>query len=54
MGPTYFEVQKSPMSILIFSIVFFLIGSILVLAPEKFKSILENKNIESEIEVYNE
>lgn len=54
MGPTYFEVPKAPISISTFSIVFFLIGCRLVPALEKLKFILENKNIESEIEAYNE
>ena len=54
MGPTSLEVPKAPMSISTFSIVFFLIGCILVPALEKFKAILENKNSESNIRIDSE
>ncbi|MCR8746800.1 DUF368 domain-containing protein [Romboutsia lituseburensis] len=48
MGPTSLEVSKSPMSMSTFSIIFFAIGCILVPALEKLKSVLKNKNTESE------
>ncbi len=50
MGPTSLEVPKAPMSIQSFSIVFFIIGCILVPALEKLKALLENKEIKSEVE----
>ena len=50
MGPTSLEVPKAPMSIQSFSIVFFVIGCILVPALEKLKVLLKNKEIESEVE----
>ena len=49
MGPTSLEVPKAPMSIQSFSIVFFIIGCILVPALEKLKALLENKEIKSEV-----
>lgn len=48
MGPTSLEVSKLPMSISTFSIVFFAIGCILVPTLEMLKSVLKNKNTESE------
>lgn len=48
MGPTSLEVSKSPMSMSEFSILFFVIGCILVSALEKLKYVLNNKKIESE------
>jgi len=54
MGPTSLEVPKAPMSISTFSVVFFVIGCVLVPALEKFKSILENKNSESNIRIDSE
>ena len=45
MGAKYLERLKSPMSISTFSIV---IGCILVPGLEKFKTVLKNKDIESE------
>ena len=50
MGPTSLEIPKPPMSIETFSIVFFVIGCALVPALEKLKSVLKNKEIESEVE----
>lgn len=50
MGPTSLEVPKAQMSIKSFSIVFFVIGCILVPALEKLKVLLKNKEIESEVE----
>ena len=40
IGPTSLEIPKSPMSISTFSIVFFIIGGILVLGLEKLKIVL--------------
>lgn len=48
MGPTSLEPSKLPMSISTSSIVFFAIGCILVPSLEKLKSVLKNKNTESE------
>lgn len=48
MGPTSLEIPKLPMSISTFSIVFFIVGCILVPGLEKLKTILKNKNIETE------
>ncbi len=48
MGPTSLEIPKAPVSIKTFSIVFFLIGCILVPGLEKLKIVLNNKNEEWE------
>ena len=50
MGPTSLEIPKSPMSISTFSLGFFIIRCILVPALEKFKVLLKNKEVESEVE----
>ena len=50
MGPTSLEIPKPPMGMSTFSIVFFIIGCTLVPALEKFKELLKNKEIESEVE----
>ena len=47
-GPASLEIPKSPMSISTFSIVFFAIGCILVPGLERLKTVLKNKDIESE------
>ena len=46
MGPTSLEVSKLPMDVKSFSIVFFIIGCILVPALEKLKSVLKHKESE--------
>jgi len=46
MGPTSLEVSKSPMNVKYFSVVFFIIGCILVPALEKLKSALKHKELE--------
>ena len=48
MGPTSLEIPKPSMDASTFSIVFFIIGCTLVPGLEKLKTILKNKNIESE------
>ena len=48
MGSTSLEILKPPMYAYSFSIVFFIIGCTLVQGLEKLKTILKNKNIESE------
>ena len=48
MGPTSLEIPKSPMSISTFSIMFFIMGCVLVPGLEKLKAMLKNKSIESE------
>ena len=48
MGPTSLEIPRPPMDISTFSIVFFIIGCTLVPGLEKLKTILKDKNIESE------
>ena len=48
MGPESLEVPKDPMSIHTFSIVFFVIGCILVPGLEVLKKVLKNKNEEVE------
>ena len=49
MGPTSLEIPKEPMSISTFSIAFFVIGCALVPALEKLKSMLKEKEVESEV-----
>lgn len=44
MGPTTLAVPQSPMSLGTFSIVFFIIGGIIIIGLEKIKAILESKN----------
>ena len=44
MGPTTLSVPQEPMSISTFSIIFFIIGGIIILGLEKIKAILESKN----------
>ncbi len=44
MGPTTLAVPQAPMSLGRFSIVFFIIGGIIIIGLEKIKAILENKN----------
>ena len=46
MGPTSLEVSKSPMNVKYFSVVFFIIGCILVPSLEKLKSALKHKELE--------
>lgn len=48
MGPRSLEIPKLPMSIFTFDMIFFIIGCTLVPGLEKLKTILKNKNIESE------
>ncbi len=48
MGPESLEVPKAPMSIHTFSVVFFVIGCILVPGLEVLKKVLKNKNEEVE------
>ena len=48
MGPTSLEIPKSPMSISTFRILFFAIGCTLVPALEKLKSVLKDKESETE------
>ena len=48
MGPTSLEVPRPPMSFSTFSIVFFIIGCTLVPGLEMLKTLLKDKNIESE------
>lgn len=48
MGPTSLEIHKPPMSMKTFSIVYFVIGCILVPALEKLKAVLKHKNEEQE------
>ncbi len=45
MGPTSLEIPKTPMSIEIFNMVFFVIGCVLVPALEKLKELLKNKEM---------
>lgn len=51
MGLESLEILQSPISISTFSIIFFIIGYILVLALEKLKIILKNNNTDYEEEV---
>ena len=44
MGPTTLAVPQAPMSLGTFSIVFFIIGGIIIIGLEKIKNVLENKN----------
>ena len=44
MGPTTLAVPQAPMSLGTFSIVFFIIGGIIIIGLEKIKSVLESKN----------
>lgn len=44
MGPTTLAVPQSPMSFSTFSIIFFIIGGIIIIGLEKIKAILESKN----------
>lgn len=45
MGPTTLEVPTDPMSFKTFSILFFILGGLVIFGLEKLKSILEKKNI---------
>ena len=45
MGPTSLEIPKTPVSIEIFNMVFFVIGCVLVPALEKLKELLKNKEM---------
>ena len=44
MGPTTLAVPKAPMTISTFSIIFFIIGGIIIIGLEKIKAVLESKN----------
>ena len=44
MGPTTLSVPQAPMSLGTFSIVFFIIGGIIIIGLEKIKNVLESKN----------
>ena len=44
MGPTTLAVPQSPMSFSTFSIIFFIIGGIIIIGLEKIKAVLESKN----------
>lgn len=44
MGPTTLEVPQEPMSLSTFSIIFFVIGGLVIFGLEKFKTILEKKS----------
>ena len=44
MGPTTLAVPQAPMSLGTFSIVFFIIGGIIIIGLEKIKNVLESKN----------
>ena len=44
MGATTLEVPQAPMNFQTFSIVFFIIGGIIIIGLEKLKTILESKN----------
>lgn len=44
MGPTTLAVPQAPMTISTFSIIFFIIGGIIIIGLEKIKAILESKN----------
>lgn len=46
MGPTTLEVPQEPMSFESFSIIFFVIGALIVVGLEKLRKVLEKKNIE--------
>ena len=48
MGPTSLEIPKLPMNISTFSVLFFIIGCVLVPGLEYLKTVLKNKNMESE------
>ena len=51
MGPTSLEIPKQPISIQTFSVIFFVIGCVLVPALEKFKEVFKDKKeMESEVE----
>ena len=50
MGPTSLEVPKSPMDIKSFSVIFFVIGCVLVPALEKLKTLLKHNEIEIDTE----
>ena len=43
LGPTTLEVPKDPMNLSTFNILFFLIGGIVILGLQKFKSVMEKK-----------
>lgn len=43
MGPTTLEIPKSPMTFATFSILYFIIGGIVILGLEKLKSLLQKK-----------
>lgn len=45
MGPTTLEAAQNPMSISTFSIVWFIVGGIIIYGLEKLKKVLEKKNI---------
>lgn len=44
MGPTTLAVPQAPMSLGTFSIIFFIIGGIIIIGLEKIKNVLESKN----------
>ena len=45
MGPTTLKIPQSPMDFATFSIIYFIIGGIIVIGLEKIKAILESKNM---------
>ena len=44
MGPTTLAVPQAPMSLGTFSIIFFIIGGLIIIGLEKIKNVLESKN----------
>lgn len=46
MGPTTLEVPKAPMTCTTFSIIYFIIGGIVIFGLEKMKSVLQKKKME--------
>ena len=44
MGPTTLSVPQAPMTFSTFSIIFFIIGGIIIIGLEKIKAVLESKN----------
>lgn len=44
MGPTTLAVPQAPMSLGTFSIIFFIIGGLIIIVLEKIKNVLESKN----------
>lgn len=46
MGPTTLEVPKDPMSLETFSLIFFVLGGLVIMGLEKLKAFFESKSIE--------